>query len=87
MNKKKFVSKNDIEVGIKRINIFLKINDYCDLMDFAESIGVQCPGTAAAILLTKSIKEEMFLLKKKGELPGQQNIFNAVKIKTKNKQI
>lgn len=81
------VKAKDYNRGKKRVNLSLDIYDYEDLVLIANSKGIVQPGTVALMILLQETRKQAAALRKAGELPGQQHLFNAVKIKTKGKRI
>ena len=81
------VKAGDYKRGKKRVNISLEINDYEDLVLIANSKGITQPGTVALMILLAETRKQAAALRKAGELPGQQHLFNAVRIKTKGKKL
>lgn len=61
--KRKMITRDNLKSGIKRVNLSMRISDYKNLVELTGVMKVNSPGTAALIMLTKTIDA----VKKTGE--------------------
>lgn len=84
MRKKSFITKPDLEKGVKRINVTLEIPVVESLLSLTEIKGIPSPTTLAALYIRTGIAKDVKQNQKDNILPRQQNLFTK---KRRKKQL
>lgn len=63
----------------------MNVPDYEDLLLIAAHKGIENAGTVALSILVQEVRTQAATLRKGGFNPAQENLFKAVRVKTKGK--